>query len=117
YFIKAGSKIATSKFYEDHVQRYKKRPIYWLFSSPTGAFNALVYLHRYNPSTVSTVLTSYLREYITKLEAHLQHQDLIAAGQGGATAKEIAAALKEADRIRKVLVELKDYDHDVLFPL
>lgn len=117
YFIKAGSKAATSKFYGDHVQRYKKRPIYWLFSSPTGAFNALVYLHRYNPSTVSTVLTDYLREYITKLEANLQHQELVAAGQGGATAKEIAAALKEADRIRKVLVELKDYDHDVLFPL
>ena len=117
YFIKAGSRAATSKFYDDHVQRYKRRPIYWLFSSPTGAFNALIYLHRYSPSTVSTVLTGYLREYISKLEANLQHQELVAAGQGGATAKEITAALQEADRIRKVLVELRDYDHDVLFPL
>lgn len=117
YFIKAGSKVATSRFYDDHVQRYKRRPIYWLFSSPSGAFNALVYLHRYSPSTVSTVLTGYLREYISKLEANLEHQELLAAGQGGATAKEIAAALQDADRIRKVLVELKDYDHDVLFPL
>ena len=24
------------------VQRYKKRPIYWLFSSPKGSFNALI---------------------------------------------------------------------------
>ena len=31
YFITAGS-----PFYDDHVQRYKKRPIYWLFSSPKG---------------------------------------------------------------------------------
>ena len=28
YFVKS--------FYKDHVQRYKKRPIYWLFSSPKG---------------------------------------------------------------------------------
>jgi hypothetical protein len=29
-------------FYTDHVKRYKKRPIYWLFSSPKGSFNALI---------------------------------------------------------------------------
>ena len=39
YFVKS--------FYKDHVQRYKKRPIYWLFSSPKGSFNALIYMHRY----------------------------------------------------------------------
>ena len=33
YFITRAGK---SKFYDDHVQRYKKRPIYWLFSSPRG---------------------------------------------------------------------------------
>lgn len=41
YFITRGGK---SKFYDDHVKRYKKRPIYWLFSSPKGSFNALIYL-------------------------------------------------------------------------
>ena len=63
YFVKS--------FYKDHVQRYKKRPIYWLFSSPKGSFNALIYMHRYTPSTVSTVLNEYLREFKAKLEASL----------------------------------------------
>jgi type II restriction/modification system DNA methylase subunit YeeA len=36
-------------FFDDHVKRYKKRPIYWLFSSPKGSFNALIYMHRYRP--------------------------------------------------------------------
>lgn len=94
YFVKS--------FYKDHVQRYKKRPIYWLFSSPNGSFNALIYMHRYTPSTVSTVLT-YLREYVTKLESALQQ----AERDGNA---------KEADRLRKVLVELNEYEHDTLFP-
>ncbi len=102
-------------FYRDHVQRYKKRPIYWLFSSPKGSFNALIYMHRYTPSTVSTVLNEYLREFTAKLTSSLQQQDRLAAGDG--TPRQQAAAQKEADRLRKVLLELEEYEHDVLYPL
>ena len=112
YFI---TRAGRSKFYDDHVRRYKKRPIYWLFSSPKGSFNALIYMHRYAPSTVSTVLNEYLREFESKLEANLQHQERLAAGNG--TPREKAAALKEAERLRKVLLELGEYEHDVLYPL
>jgi len=99
YFITRAGK---SKFYDDHVQRYKKRPIYWLFSSSKGSFNALIYMHRYTPSTVSTVLT-YLREYVNKLESAVQQA-------------ERAGHAKEADRLRKILVELNEYEHDTLYP-
>lgn len=102
-------------FYKDHVQRYKKRPIYWLFSSPKGSFNALIYIHRYTPSTVSTVLNEYLREFKAKLEASRQHHVRLAAGDG--TPREKGAAEKELDRLRKVLLELDEYEHDVLYPL
>jgi len=102
-------------FYKDHVQRYKKRPIYWLFSSPKGSFNALVYMHRYTPTTVSTVLNEYLREFRAKLEASRQHHERLAAG--GGTPRQLAAAQKEVDRLRKVLLELDEYEHDVLYPL
>lgn len=108
YFI---TKAGKSRFYDDHIKRYKKRPIYWMFSSPKGSFNALIYLHRYTPSTVSTVLNEYLREYEAKLTVALQQAEPAAAG--GASAKE----QKEADRLRKVLSELRDYEHDVLYPL
>jgi hypothetical protein len=107
YFVKS--------FCKDHVQRYKKRPIYWLFSSPKGSFNALIYMHRYTPSTVSTVLNEYLREYKAKLESSLQHHERLATG--GGTPRQQAAAQKEADRLRKVLLELEEYEHDVLYPL
>lgn len=107
YFI---TKAGRSKFYADHVQRYKKRPIYWMFSSPKGSFNALIYMHRYNPSTVSMVLNEYLREYRAKLEVALANAEQAAAT--GSTKDQ-----KEADRLRKVLAELRDYEHDVLYPL
>lgn len=102
YFIKTTGRGTSSKFYDDHIQRYKKRPIYWLFSSPKGSFNALIYMHRYRPSTVSTVLT-YLREYVTKLESALQQAEL-------------SGDAMEADRLRKFLVELNEYEHDTLYP-
>jgi hypothetical protein len=103
-------------FYKDHVQRYTKRPIYWLFSSPKGSFSALIYMHRYTPSTVSTVLNEYLREFTAKLTASLRQQQRLAA-DGGGTPRQQAAAHKEADRLRKVLLELEEYEHDVLYPL
>ncbi len=107
YFVKS--------FYKDHVQRYKKRPIYWLFSSPKGSFNALIYIHRYTPSTVSTVLNEYLREFKAKLAVTLGQQERLAVG--GGTPRQQAAAQKEADRIRKMRLELDEYEHDVLYPL
>lgn len=107
YFVKS--------FYKDHVQRYQKRPIYWMFSSPKGSFNALIYMHRYTPSTGSTVLNEYLREFRAKLEASRQHHERLAAGTG--TPREKAVAQKEVDRLRKVLLELDEYEHDVLYPL
>ena len=107
YFVKS--------FYKDHIQRYKKRPIYWLFSSAKGSFNALIYMFRYTPSTVSTVLNEYLREFKSKLEASRQHHERLAFGE--ATPREKAAAEKEVDRLRNVLLELDEYEHDVLYPL
>lgn len=108
YFI---TKSGKSKFYDDHLQRYKKRPIYWMFSSPKGSFNALIYMHRYTPATVSTVLNEYLREYEAKLSVAFEQTEAAAVASGA------ARELKEVERLRKVRAELRDYEHDVLYPL
>ena len=48
-------------FFKDHLQTYKKRPIYWLFSSgKQKAFQCLVYLHRYNEGTLARMRTEYV---------------------------------------------------------
>ncbi len=103
------------EFYADHVRRYKKRPIYWLFSSPKGSFNALIYMHRYRPDTVSVVL-KYLRDYREKLTTERQRQ--LAASINPATSQgDKTRAIKEAERLAKVLTELDDYERDTLYPL
>ncbi|HJR88664.1 MAG TPA: hypothetical protein VJ782_00725 [Aeromicrobium sp.] len=64
----------------------------------------MIYAHRYSPTTASTVLNEYLREFQAKLRASLVHA-------------ERANDAKEADRLREVLLELEAYEHDVLYPL
>jgi type II restriction/modification system DNA methylase subunit YeeA len=103
-------------FYNEHVKMYKKRPIYWLFSSPNSSFNALIYMHRYRPDTVSVILNNYLRQYREKLNAHKPHQEAIARNPS-ASQSEKTKALKEADWVNKILSELKEYEDEILYPL
>jgi type II restriction/modification system DNA methylase subunit YeeA len=103
------------EFYSDHIKAYKKRPIYWLFSSPKGTFNALIYLHRYRPDTASVVLR-YLRDFRAKLAARLSTLERVlinpATSQGEKT-----RANKEIDTLKKQIIELQDYENDTLYPL
>ena len=109
-------KFFLKDFYTDHVKRYKKRPIYWLFTSPKGSFNALIYMHRYNKDTVSIVLNDYLREFRTKLQARKDSHEQIEVS-ASASAKEKTQAMKAIQKINKVLDEINDYEHDTLYPL
>ena len=108
YFLK--------EFYNHHIKLYKKRPIYWLFSSPKGTFNALIYMHRYRPDTVSVVLNDYLREYQTKLNANVTHLQTVADSASGSQADK-AKAVKDIAKLKKDLKELEDYERDILYPL
>ncbi|TPT44975.1 BREX-1 system adenine-specific DNA-methyltransferase PglX [Acinetobacter baumannii] len=88
----------ASKFYKDHMQTYKKRPIYWLFSSgKQGAFQALVYLHRYNESTLARMRTEYVMPLISKMAAYANSLE---------TAKESSDSAAEIKRIEKKLQDL-----------
>lgn len=106
---KSIRKYFVNDFYNDHVKMYSNRPIYWQYSSQTnnkGAFKALVYLHRYTPKTTSTVL-NYLRDYINKIADiadSLEHSDR-------------AADQKQAAKLRKAVLECKDYEDQTLYPL
>jgi transcription elongation GreA/GreB family factor len=100
YFLK--------EFYNHHIKLYKKRPIYWLFSSPKGTFNALIYMHRYRPDTVGTVL-HYLRDFRDKLTHHADHQQML-ADSASASKSEKTQAIKDVAAIKKQLKELEDYE-------
>lgn len=108
-------KYFVRDFYKDHLQTYKKRPIYWLVCSPGGSFQALIYLHRYTRDTVNTVLNKYLREFIHKLDARINHLAHVEATT--TNAREKTASRKEADKLRKAHKECQEWEREVVLPL
>lgn len=96
-------------FYKDHIQTYKKRPIYWLFTSgKEKAFNCLIYMHRYDKTTLSRIRTDYVHEVQNRMDA--ERMDLLNIINGDSTVKEIAAAKKELISLEKKIDELIKYD-------
>jgi len=96
-------------FFKDHVQTYKKRPIYWLFTSgKQKAFNCLIYMHRYDKTTLSRIRTDYLHPLQIRLDA--ERKSLLEVIEGGGTAKEISNAKKELKQLDLKIDELKAYD-------
>lgn len=108
YFLK--------EFYGQHVKMYQKRPIYWLFSSPQGSFNVLIYMQRYTKDTLSVILNRYLREFRGKLAARKSYLEQISIS-ASANPREKTGALKEMEGLNKKLEELRVYERDTLFPL
>ena len=99
----------ADKFFKDHLKTYKKRPIYWLFSSgKQGAFQALVYLHRYTEGTLARLRAEYVVPLIAKVASRLDMlgQDVAAASSAAVRTK----LQKQIEALRKKQIELLAYD-------
>ena len=99
----------STSFYKDHLQTYKKRPIYWLFSSgKQKAFECLVYLHRYNEGTLSRMRM----EYVVPLQSRMQARiDKLTDDIDSATSSVQQKTLqKRKDKLTKQLEELRRFD-------
>jgi len=79
-------------FYSDHLQKYQKHPIYWMFSSgKKHGFKGLVYMHRFKKDTLQNMIHFILESrefcaknktksmemdtYLEKLEQYIEHVD------------------------------------------
>jgi type II restriction/modification system DNA methylase subunit YeeA len=105
----------SKQFYKDHCQTYKKRPIYWLFSSgKEKAFECLVYLHRYNEGTLSRMRTEYVTPLMGKYESQhsLLAEQKIEAGTVGSSS-EVRRIEKELKSLDKKQAELRTFDEQL----
>ena len=98
YFLKS--------FYDDHLKRYKKRPIYWLYDAgKKNGFKALICMHRYNEQTTAKVRIGYLHE----LQKHYERRtsflkDEIESNNNRKKAEQ------ELKKIKSQLDECKQFD-------
>lgn len=101
--------LATG-FYKHHLSMYKKRPIYWLFSSGKHrAFQCLVYLHRYNEGTLARMRTEYVIPLIGKTRSRIERlaQDL---DRPNSTSHR-KTLQKEQDKLKAQLAELAPVEY------
>jgi len=99
----------AGSFFKDHLKTYKKRPIYWLFSSgKQGAFQALVYLHRYHEGTLARMRAEYVVPLTGKIQSRIEmlEKDAAAASSNAARNK----LNKDIEKLRKKHVELLAFD-------
>jgi hypothetical protein len=99
-------------FYKDHLQTYKRRPIYWLFSSGRErAFQCLVYLHRYNEGTLSRMRNEYVTPLFGKMNARI---DFLKHDIDNASSTSIGNKLrKQQDILKRKLAELTAFDDEL----
>ena len=102
-------------FFKDHLQTYKRRPIYWLFSSgKQKAFQCLVYLHRYNASTLARMRTEYVIPLQGMMASRLHRlKDDIAANTStvrrNGLEKERATLVNQQSELREFDEKLRHY--------
>ena len=98
----------TEKFWSFHIRMYKKRPIYWMFTSNTkypqsAAFKVLVYMHRLDKYTVQKIRNNYLHPHQSWLKREIE------------ILREDEASLSHADqkrftKLQQFEIECSDYD-------
>ena len=100
-----------SDFYSDHCKIYQKRPIYWLFSSgKKNGFKALVYMHRWERTTVATVRTDYVHE----LQERYRTQLSLLSEQIDSVAQSDRVKLKKRqEKLTAQLTEINTYEEKV----
>jgi hypothetical protein len=99
----------SDSFFKDHVKTYKNRPIYWLFSSgKQGAFQALVYLHRYNEGTLSRMRTDYVLPLQSKLSNEERRLETLI--ETASSPAERNRQKKALEKLKKKSIELRAFD-------
>jgi type II restriction/modification system DNA methylase subunit YeeA len=100
--------LATG-FYKHHLSMYKKRPIYWLFSSgKQRAFQCLVYLHRYHEGTLARMRTEYVIPLQSQIAARIEQLE---GDKAKATSTSHRRKLqKEQDDLKKRQAELATFE-------
>lgn len=101
-------KWLVEKFWNYHTSMYKKKPIYWLFSSnmnkpQNAAFKVLVYMHRMDKYTVQKIQRNYLYPH----QEHIKREiEKLSENESNLSKSE----MKRLEQLRNWEIECRDYN-------
>lgn len=105
-------KYFVSKFYANHLQTYKNRPIYWQFDSgKDNGIKALMYLHRYDVNLLAHLRTDYISKIKHAYESRIElreNQKILTSNPNDVAKYDI-----EIQKLNKQLKELRIFDEKI----
>lgn len=101
-------KWLVEKFWNYHTSMYKKKPIYWLFSSnvnkpQNAAFKVLVYMHRMDKYTVQKIQRNYLYPHQEHIKREIEN---LTENESDLSKSE----MKRLEQLRNWELECRDYN-------
>lgn len=104
-------KYLQKDFFSDHVKIYKKRPIYWMFSSGSkGAFRAIIYIHRYDSELLTVLENEYAAPRYEQLKKELSELD---SAYKHSSASQKAELRKKISRSQALILEMEGFMHSL----
>ena len=98
-------------FYKDHLQVYKKRPIYWMFDSgKKNGFKCLIYMHRFTPDMLARIRTDYVHEQQERYRTQIAN---VEGQMAGAAKGQLVALQKRLRKLQDQLKETSEYEEKV----
>lgn len=101
----------TKKFFDLHVTRYQKKPIYWLLQSSQKAFSAYIYYHKLNRDSLFKVIQNYLEPKLNIVEERLRE---INSKLAFASERERRFVQGEKAKVEEILIDLQEFKSSLL---
>jgi hypothetical protein len=98
----------TRDFFKQHVQQYRKRPVYWLLQSPRRTYSLLVFHERLTPDSLYLIMGNrYLGAKVNATRVRIE--ELRAAAQAVPQGRERRRLEGELDGAMTVLCDLEEF--------
>ncbi len=95
-------------FFKEHLKKYRKRPVYWLFQSPKKSYSVYVFHEKVTRDTLPLILGN---RYVTGKINQLKHRiDEVRGGLSSSAGRERKMAEKDLEGLETALSDLLDFE-------
>lgn len=101
----------STKFFKDHIQLYRKRPVYWFLQSPQKKYGVWIFHERFTKDTLFRIQSEYMGPEIKLLESQIEDlrakRDASEGRERRETEKEISSLTEILDDVREFSKRIK----------
>ena len=100
----------ADKFFKEHLQKYRKRPIYWYLRSARGNYGLWLYYHRLDRDILYKALVNYVEPKIRQVSMqHTEGRQQLESAKQASDTRAVRRLEKELERFEGFLAELQDF--------